>query len=89
MDTFEELLGEYWALAYDEGTGISHGDAANEVLHKLRQAAIAHAVPENCVVVPKEPTEDMVMAGWAVEELVTPDRTWEAMIAAAPKGETK
>jgi len=48
------------------------------------KAAIAHAVPEGCVVVPKEPTDDMVMAGWSVEELVTPNRTWEAMIAAAP-----
>lgn len=36
-EAFEELLGEYWSLAYSEGKdGVSHGDKANEVLHKLR-----------------------------------------------------
>jgi len=63
------------------------------------QAAIAHAVPENCVVVPKEPTEDMVEAGRNTpcidtgnyEEDAPEDYrvVYRAMIAAAPKGETK
>lgn len=39
-DDLEELLGRYWDLAYTEGkTGESHGDEANEVLHKVRQIA--------------------------------------------------
>jgi len=34
----EQLLGEYWALAYKEGaSGISQGDAANKALHDLRK----------------------------------------------------
>lgn len=34
---FEELLGAYWDLAFSEGTtGISRGDEANLILHKLR-----------------------------------------------------
>lgn len=38
-EAFDELLGEYWNLAYTEGkTGESQGDKANEVLHKLRTA---------------------------------------------------
>lgn len=35
------------------------------------------------VLVPVEPTEAMVEAGWAVDEIVTPDKTWAAMIEAA------
>lgn len=47
----EELLGEYWSIAYSEGsTGVSRGDDANEVLHKIRAAVAAlqplQAVPE-------------------------------------------
>jgi len=58
------------------------------------QAAIAHAVPENCVVVPKYPTEDMVEAGRNTpcidtgndEEDAPEDYriVYRAMIAAAP-----
>jgi hypothetical protein len=35
-------------------------------------------------IVPVEPTVEMVRAGWDVEELVTPSKTWDAMTAAAP-----
>jgi hypothetical protein len=36
-EELDELLGKYWSLAYSEGKdGVSHGDDANEVLHKLR-----------------------------------------------------
>jgi hypothetical protein len=35
---FEQLLGRYWELAHAEGyTGVSRGDEANEVLHRLRE----------------------------------------------------
>jgi hypothetical protein len=38
----------------------------------------------------REPTDRMVRAGWEVEELVTPDRTWSAMLSASPlNGEQK
>lgn len=35
-------------------------------------------------VVPIEPTDEMVRAGWDVEELVVPERMYYAMLAAAP-----
>lgn len=36
---FEELLGEYWAIAFSEGrTGVSRGDDASLMLHKIRTA---------------------------------------------------
>lgn len=49
-----DLIGRYWDLAYTEGkTGVSQGDAAGEVLHKIRCAlAPPAAVPEGCVPVP-------------------------------------
>ena len=59
-------------------------EAIDYMVEVMRQAAIAHAVPPGHVVVPVEPTSAMVRAGWDVEELVTPCRTWAAMIAAAP-----
>lgn len=37
------------------------------------------------VLVPKEPTEDMVRAGWIDKEDVNPDDIWCAMIEARPK----
>lgn len=37
---FENLLGQYWDLAYLEGkSGVSQGDKANEVLHALKNLA--------------------------------------------------
>lgn len=41
--------------------------------------------PEGWQLVPIEPTEEMERAGWDVEELVTPCKTYAAMIKAAPK----
>ena len=49
MDELEQLLDDYWELAYEEGRlQISNGDAANEVLHKIREAwnRRAEDVPE-------------------------------------------
>lgn len=44
--SIEELIGDYWAIAYSEGkTGISRGDDANEVLHRLRQVIDAQRAP--------------------------------------------
>lgn len=38
----ESLIGEYWDIAHEEGkTGISHGDLANQVLGRIRNALIA------------------------------------------------
>ena len=38
--------------------------------------------------VPVEPTEEMIRAGWDVEELVTPYKTWAAMLSASPTTDT-
>lgn len=43
-EAFDELLYDYWSLAYKEGkTGESQGDKANEVLHKLRTVIASQA----------------------------------------------
>lgn len=47
-ESFDELLYDYWNLAYKEGkTGESQGDKANEVLHKLRTALASQAQQES------------------------------------------
>lgn len=53
--SIEELIGDYWAIAYSEGrTGVSRGDDANEVLHRLRQAIEAQRAPAD-----EAPTEQL------------------------------
>jgi len=51
--TIEDLLGQYWDLAYREGCeGVSHGNKANEVLFAIRAALqAAPAQPINQVLV--------------------------------------
>lgn len=48
-------------------------------------AACSAIVPAGWQVVPREPTDEMVAAGWDVEELRTPDRIYRAMLNTAPK----
>lgn len=44
LTDFEELLGQYWEIAFTEGlTGLRDGNKANEILHKLR--AVLSAAP--------------------------------------------
>ena len=74
----EDLLGAYWDLAYEEGsTKVSNGTAANEVLHKIREAwnrrVIPASVPGGFVLVPVNPTEKMVEAGETVRTSVYDD----------------
>ncbi len=65
----------------------------NPFSHRCKQAAdlierLAARVPEGCVVVPREATDEMLLAAESVKqyELSTPRLRWEAMIAA---GEVK
>lgn len=56
---------------------------AEQVRTAIQQAA--GAVPEGWRLVPDEPTLKMLHAGWDVDELVTPDKTYRAMLGAAPQ----
>lgn len=53
-------------------------------LERFAAAVEANCVPPGWKVVPIEPTDEMVRAGWDVEELVIPERMYYAMLAAAP-----
>lgn len=48
------------------------------------EAAQAQAVPDGWQLVPLEPTEEMERAGWDVGGLVTPYKTYRAMLHTAP-----
>jgi hypothetical protein len=125
---FEQLLDRYWNLAHAEGyTGVSRGDEANQVLHRLREMhkgqgepvgfittdhagcevftktrfklrgheqfpvyTSAPTITEGYVLVPVEPTPEMLMAaGDAVHPAGYWGTAYRAMLAAAPKqGET-
>jgi 6-phosphogluconate dehydrogenase (decarboxylating) len=53
-------------------------------------AAASQAQPEppaGWVMVPKEPTEEMIEAGWIDKEDVSPREIWWAMLAAAPNAQ--
>jgi hypothetical protein len=49
-----------------------------------RLVALARAPQDGWVMVPKEPTEEMIEAGWIDKEDVSPREIWWAMLAAAP-----
>ena len=56
-----DLIGKYWDLAYTEGTtGVSQGNAANELLHQIRRAlAPPAAVPAANVTPMRQPRADL------------------------------
>lgn len=99
MDTrkqFEEacrnrlLLGEYSFRRFDFGPRM-YSTLKTAELWVIWQAAIAHAVPEDHVVVPKEPTHEMITAGRNTPCTECEDDSpedyrivYQAMIAAAP-----
>jgi hypothetical protein len=92
---FEQQLGCYWSLAYAEGlNGGSHGDAANKILHRLREMHNGLTIPEGYVLVPVEPTPEMLIDGrdadieWqgSDDDANGLSVIYKAMIAAARRG---
>jgi hypothetical protein len=95
----EELLGEYWEIAFEESSGVAAtGNKANRVLHEIRalfdvkQAEIARLKTEseerlqNCAALVAENEQlrkDAERYQWLAEYLVSDDESHDDAIVAA------
>ena len=95
----EELLGEYWEIAFEESSGVAAtGNRANRVLHEIRalfdvkQAEIARLKAEseerlqNCAALVAEVErlrKDAERYQWLAEYLVSDDESYDDAIVAA------
>jgi len=95
----EELLGEYWEIAFEESSGVAAtGNKANRVLHEIRalfdvkQAEIARLKAEseerlqNCAALVAEVErlrKDAERYQWLAEYLVSDDESYDDAIVAA------
>jgi len=93
----EELLGEYWEIAFEESSGVvAIGNKANRVLHEIRALFYALAAPATA---PEQPRpfipwskEAEMLESWAAQperkppqgDAMTTREAFEAFISAPP-----
>jgi len=86
MTEHEQLVERVRAVVGDGCYGLNESECRT----RCECRDIARAAISTIAEALREPTEKMERAGWEVEELVTPDRTWAAMLSASPlNGEQK
>jgi len=68
----EELLGEYWEIAFEESSGVAAtGNKANRVLHEIRALFYALAAPATAP--ERKPMhEGEIQAAWLGQDLDEP-----------------
>ena len=86
VSEIEDLIqGAKWHTVFEKY--MVNVDDLRTLLGRLPSVS-APTISEGYALVPIEPTEEMIRAGWDVEELVTPYKTWAAMLSASPTTDT-
>lgn len=96
LDDLRELIGEYWCLAFAEGQDGRNTDTPDADAQKcisaieaiIREARAALTPPEGFVLVPVEPTEEMLKVGysWMMGRIVMRS-LYNELLAARPEAQ--